>query len=424
MELKTMNCKQCGSALEILPGINRIKCKACGTMFAITGTIPSRSGRSTAFDISDNPVEVKLIQLPENTISYGMNYTGRVVPLFDSDLERENKLRTADWEKVDKDLSQKLRVLSFFSYATGEEYTLDVGDFAINEICLYYNAEGPLDSADIPDADSKGLMVEPRKAYRHSNPYASSGSLVKPKYVDSFNTKYDMEGQEHKNQQYISGMNALIRKHHIEYSDEIRYSAPYQEYYYKKGLFGKSTKMIRFWVMKYTNRRLQIQFTRKLAQQYLTDEDRATIDKIGQNPCVPDMAGIICNLLRAEAQEQLEKREQKECNYTVLQDMLNIPPTKEWPDQRNINVGRYISLSGSFIPYSHYGMGKIERPTHLAFLAANLKKEINRIQETNGDVGWNITHISASEDNTPYEPRCEVKMLPKIKTVAVYNSWL
>lgn len=422
MELKTMNCKQCGSVLEILPGIDRVKCKACGTMFAITGTIPSRSERSITFDLSDNPIEVKLVQLPANTITFGMNYTGRVVPLFDSDLQRENRLRTADWEKLDQNLSHRLRSLAFFSYATGEEYMLDVGDFAINDTCLYYNAEGPLDPMDIANADNKGMMVEPKKAYHHNNHYYSSGSLIKPQYVNSFNTIYTIEGQERRNQQYISGMNALIRKHHIEYTDEIRYSAPYREGYSKKSLFGKMTQMYRFWVMKYTNRRMYIRFTQKLAQQYLTDEDKATIDKIGQNPCVQDMAGIICSTLRTEAKKQLEKRKQEECYYNVLQDMINVPPTPGLPDLHN--VGRYMSRSGSFILYSHYGMGKIERPTHLAFLAANLKKEINTIQEANGDIGWSITYVSASEDNTPYEPRCEVKMVPKIKTVSIYNSWV
>lgn len=411
-----MNCEQCGAALDIIPGINRIKCKACGMTYVVTEIIKQSSSSNIGnVDLSkDNPIEVSLVQLPQNTISLYRQATEGLVTIFDPEWHADKR---TSWEGFDTSLQEKLHFLAFFSYATGEEYMLDIGDYRINSIYLYYNADGPLEYKNIPEADREGLLVEPKKAYRQTD-YYNPGALVK-----NYPIIYDKEKNAKQNQYDCGCMNALIRKHHIEFSDETKYAIAHQEKYFKTNLFGKRTEMRRFWVLKYTKRRLYIKFSQELARQYLTNDDMANIDKIGQNRCIADMAAIICKALRKSAKEQLEKRYQETLSYTVLYDMLNIPKVEGYVNHDKI---RYVGKAGSYIPYSHYGMGEIRKTNIQYCLAANIKNEINKNLEATGDPGWNITNWVISKDNGPYsyDPYVEINMTPVLKTVGKYNSWI
>ena len=419
MELKKMSCSQCGAALEILPGIERVKCKACGTVYAITGTVPApHSARAGSADLTgDNPVEVHLVRLPVNTISLGMHATGRGVRIFD----RDRAEKTADWEKLDAAIGKKLAFLACAAWAAGEEYTVDIGDFAFNETHLYYTGDGLLESGGVPQADRAGLLKEPDKAYHHPNPYNNPGALAKPRYAGAYNTCYDREENARRNQDTLSRMNALIRKYHIAFTDEVRYSSVYREKYQKTGLFGRKTDKARCWVVKYTSRRMTIPFSRQLAGQTLTHEDMEKIDRMGMHPCIAEMAGAICSELRRSAREQLEQRKLKTFRYNVLYDMLNLPSAEASRPPREI---RYTNRSGAFILYSHYGMGEIKNTKLQFYLAANLKKEINKNLAATDDPGWHIVNWVVSEDTGPYEPYVEVELMPAARTVGVYQSWV
>ena len=403
--------------MDILPGIDRIKCKACGSTFLITGRTTASSGRAGAGVMRDNPVEVNLVKLPVNTICMNVKYGSRAVTIFD----RDSHFSTADpWEKTDAAIGKKLRFLACIVYTTGEEYTLDIGDFAFNQVHLYYTGNGLLENSDVMRADSAGLLTEPRKTYLH-DAYNNPGALAKPKYVTSYNTRYDSKNADQGNQYVISKMNALIRKYHIEFTDEPRYSSVYTEKYEEKGWFGRKTEKLRYWVLKYTNRRMYIKFGRELAMQYLSGEDTDKIDRMGRNKCIAEMANTICFELRQSASKQLENRELKGFSYNVLYDMLNLPSAEGYHYNKK---PRFTNRSGAFILYSHYGMTDIKNTKLQMYLAANLKKEINKNLAATNDLSWSIADWVISEDTGPYEPYVEVKLMPEVKTVGVYNSWV
>ena len=123
--------------MEVKPGIDRVRCPACGMTYLIERDRASHPG-IPADASGDNPVDVMLVPFPHNTISLGKNTLKNIPVLKDLSMDQHLLPRDSSWTGLSKDLDVHLAFLARLVYATGETYTLDIGNFALDPVMMYY----------------------------------------------------------------------------------------------------------------------------------------------------------------------------------------------------------------------------------------------------------------------------------------------
>ncbi len=414
MQLLKIQCTSCGSPMEVSPGINRVRCPSCGMTYLIDKG-NSRKDPGFVEDASgDNPVEVLLVPLSNNTLPmHTYDYKGAA-----NTGSTDNPClypEAGNWDFLEKALLRQLDFVACLAYVSDEAYTIDMGSFAINRVWMYYNPVSvpPYLTSLTPGQTQE--LVEPPKAYSH---YGNWTSRLKKKGART--PYYDAAKNAESNAASLKSLERLIRKYHIEYVDEVRYTPLESEHYYKKRLFGGYRDIYRYWTTRYTSRRMYARFSPEDARPFLSDQMLSDIQRMKNVRCIEDIAAIIYREFSKEG--GLDLNTHGYMNLEIKDSQIVV---------KNI---RYIDLPGDrgrhwkgdewvYITYSHYGMQSLNRQEHVNILASLLIRRLNELTAANNDTDWNLTHWYTTSGSDS-KVGLDLQFMPSVKAVGVYKSWV
>lgn len=156
MELTKLQCTSCGGALEIKPGIDRVKCQFCGMNYLIERKETEKSAGGSKAD-GDNPIDVNFVLIPTNTISFDTELETFHVPRKirlkkDIDFSYLRDHLKGDGILADPDyinqrdstlnlVSARLYLFACISYATKETFDIEIGKVSLEPVYLYYTGK-------------------------------------------------------------------------------------------------------------------------------------------------------------------------------------------------------------------------------------------------------------------------------------------
>ena len=76
MSIRKYQCECCGVALMVMPGMRRITCPHCGTVYQVEPDGPNEPAQGGA--PGDNPVDVRLVPMGGGPICAGVREPGRL----------------------------------------------------------------------------------------------------------------------------------------------------------------------------------------------------------------------------------------------------------------------------------------------------------------------------------------------------------
>ena len=322
--------------------------------------------------------------------------------------------RDSSWTGLSKDLDVHLAFLARLVYATGETYTLDIGNFALDPVMMYYQGSdrhitGPLSEEQIR------CLVEPRKMTKDTLRY-SRGYLHHHRYGYRV---YDQSVNAKKNQTVKAELDAVIRKYHLQVADTEKFTLPEVEKYYRKTLFGHKEAQ-RYWVRRYTDRRLFLPLDPHLARTFLSGDAVSRMDRMGTLACIQDMAAIIYREFRKENQPGLNTQGYMNLELEPSQIVIkNIRYDVRQTDHSN----HWHADDWVYITFSHYGMQPLANQEQADMLAAHLIRGLKDLIRANHDMEWTLTEwYNYTGYSHPYG--LDMKFMPSVKPVGIYNSWV
>ena len=414
MEVLKLQCTSCGSPLEIKPGIDRAVCQYCGMTYLIGRNGDPAANTRTKNADGDNPVDVRLIPLSDNTVVYDSRLKAEVsakqegFPFSRSytDSIYSDDMISSSLDKLGSKVQTGVRFLSCLAYVTGETYTLDIGDLKMDPVYMYYNGERNNDGKRFLPEELP-YLVEPAAIYYDPD------MLVRQK-GDS--PSYDKKKNENKNREYDAKVSLLIAKYRMDYTDTVCYSDVVVKPYTRKPLFGKAVTKQRYWAERYTCRSLFTNVTPELARQYLTDEDASRLARMESISCIPEMAAVMYKEFSKDAKYQLEQRIHEKITVEIGADGIVVKNLRNLVTHRQGNR-TWQSPQWIEIDYHNYGMSTINDPAVTRYLAAHLIMHLNRMLRENGDPAWKLTGFYGDAKLTLY-------FYPALKAVGVYNEWV
>ncbi|MBQ9290644.1 MAG: hypothetical protein IJ210_11080 [Clostridia bacterium] len=413
MQLLKIQCQSCASPMEVKPGIDRVRCPACGMTYLIERDRASHPG-IPADASGDNPVDVMLVPFPHNTISLGKNTLKNIPVLKDLSMDQHLLPRDSSWTGLSKDLDVHLAFLARLVYATGETYTLDIGNFALDPVMMYYQGSDRHITGALSEEQIR-CLVEPRKMTKDTLRY-SRGYLHHHRYGYRV---YDQNVNAKKNQAVKAELDAVIRKYHLQVADTEKFTLPEVEKYYRKTLFGHKEAQ-RYWVRRYTDRRLFLTLDPHLARTFLSGDAVSRMDRMGALACIQDMAAIIYREFRKENQPGLNTQGYMNLELEPSQIVIkNIRYDVRQTDHSN----HWHADDWVYITFSHYGMQPLANQEQADMLAAHLIRGLKDLIRANHDMEWTLTEwYNYTGYSHPYG--LDMKFMPSVKPVGIYNSWV
>lgn len=413
MQLLKLQCRSCGSPMEAKPGINRVRCPACGMTYLIERD-SSRSPSGAVSDASgDHPVDVLLIPLSNTLPMHSWDYDS-YNHLSGESTDMDYYAQNQSWDFLEKALRSQLTFVACLSYVTEETYTIDLGSFAVNQVLLYYEPLSVPPYLTSLSEDQVRKLVEPSKTYTH---FQGISRLVRK---GASYASYDAGQNARNNEIYLGRLEPLIRKYQLEFVDSEKYTKLEPERYRYKPLLGKVREKYRYWTTRYTSRRMYARIDPALARTFVPEDVIRNIERMRSVDCIEDMAAVIYREFSKEGDLDLHTfgymALEIESSQIVIKNIRYIQsPTdrsRKWKGDQWV-----------YITFSNYGMRPLDRQDLVHILASLLVRRLHELTRANHDTDWNLTYWypSSGQDS---KVGLSMQFMPAVKAVGVYKSWV
>ena len=441
MSIRKYQCECCGVALMVMPGMRRITCPHCGTVYEVQGenaSAPVQGGPSR-----DNPVDVRLVPMGGGPIFLG--------PLcgsaFSANRVPPERVRgrgvTPDFTgeqraEAEENLARKMTFFAALSLLEGRE------------IPLYGRAIPDITLRFLPHADAKRLeelrkpgigfnaeeirrLEEPKAVYWHRQVRLGGGTL------DSLNGQNLVKSDE--NITYDRAQNArdgkarrafvqkLLAPYGFETAEQKRLTDPDAELYYREGFLVNSDKLhSRIWTTEYTVMTFRTTMTPQRARTLLGPEKLDMLQKLGQHAVLDQLAADMAKMLNMGYEYLLRIRESKPVWLIVEKGGIGLGKVIEkstctWPDYYARGTALEMSHGrASDWRFREFGMGNLPDVQAQVLLAAQVMSRLLPLTREGGLPRWNLTGMGVEKGMD--DPLTAVQLYPAARAEAVYKSWI
>lgn len=419
MNLVKLQCATCGAALDVKPWMNIIKCEYCGMSYAVEKEKTEKKVNTTNNTNDDNPANIKITPIDVDAVDFkyinapynweeiiSNNVTEFEKSLYsnnncyNANIRTENccyyyypsSLKKEDEEMVllanTTKLELRIKLFAALSYLNNESYNLNIGSYMLNiRQCRREYPKGVDNPSNVVSDEDLDKYVEP-------NSYPKSESL-NPFDQKNISVKYNKKDRE-KDSKYREELSMnLIKKFHLNYSDEEKYTFSRNRLITKHSkISSKPYSIYEGWVTRFTERKLSLQINSTNAKEYLSDKDIELLDKIGKKPFLSEIYDSINKKLHTNLEQQLNNRKYKILYLSIFDS--------------------YINNCDERINFKTYGMEDIKDDTIKVFLMANILN--NTMKEFNDKfkIGYSLIDVNS----------LSVGLAPTIKTEAEYDKWV